>query len=266
MKKLFTILFMLSFEYVFSQNFVDSLNFFYTKAVNEKDVSIIEKYSSKIVDLTEQLIEKKSINQSFVDSLKGINLLVSENKKVVVLTYEIVNQNNNLLYKGVVFNKVNKTWYKNILEDTGTKEKKLESFVGKPQSWIGCRYYKIVSLKEKGKQIYILFASNLSDKTISRKWIDVLVIDEKYDIYFGESIFDGMPIKRFVLQYNSKVVASLKYDKSKKLIIFDHLIAPRSELKNQFQFYSPDLSFDAFEIKNNKLKFLKDIDARNPGN
>jgi hypothetical protein len=40
-------------------------------------------------------------------------------------------------------------------------------------------------------------------------------------------------------------------------------VPTRVDLKNQFQFYSPDLSFDAFEIRNDKLKFLKDIDARN---
>ena len=264
MKKLLTVLLLLFIKLAYSQNYADSLNVFFKKVIKEKQDSIKEKYSQKIIDLTEQLVEKNLVNESLIDSLMGINLLISDNQRVVVLTYELISSNNILIYKGVVFNKVNKTWYKNLLEDVGTKEKKLENFVGKPQSWVGCRYYKIITLKEKGRQNYVLLASNLSDKTISRKWIDVLVIDEKYDVYFGDNVFEGMPIKRFVLQYNSKLVASLKYNKNKQLIIFDHLIPTRSELKNQFQFYSPDLSFDAYEIRNGKLKFIKDIDARNP--
>ena len=263
MKKALIVLFLMFVETSYSQNYADSLNVFYKKISEEGKDSLKDIFSNKIIDLTERLVNQKLINQTLIDSLRGVSILIAINQKVVVVTYDVLYQNNLIKYKGVVFNKINKTWYKNVLNDTGIKEKKLESYIGKPESWIGCRYYKMITLKEKGRQKYLLLASNLSEKTISRKWIDVLLIDEKYDIYFGDNIFEAMPIKRYVLQYNSKLVTSLKYDESKKRIVFDHLIAPRSELKNQFQFYSPDLSFDAFEIRNDELKFLKDIDARN---
>lgn len=263
MKKTLVVLFLLFAELSYSQNYADSLNVFYKKISEEVKDSLKDIFSNKIIDLTESLVNQKLINQTLIDSIKGISILMSDNQKVVVVTYDVLYENNVLKYKGVVFNKINKTWYKNVLKDVGIKEKKLESFIGKPESWIGCRYYKMVTLKEKGRQKYILLSSNLSEKTISRKWIDVLLIDEKYDVYFGDNIFEAMPIKRYVLQYNSKLVTSLKYNEKKQLIIFDHLVPTRVDLKNQFQFYSPDLSFDAFEIRNDKLKFLKDIDARN---
>jgi hypothetical protein len=264
MKNQLTVLFLLFSKFIFSQNYADSLNVLYKNMVVEKEDSIKEKISTQIINLLGELIEQKNVNQNFADSLKGLSVLVSENQKVIVVTFEIVNKNNLLVYKGAVFNKINKTWQKNTLQDTGIKGKKLESFISTPENWLGCRYYKIITLKEKGRQSYALLASNLSDKTISRKWIDVLVIDEKYEIFFGDNIFEAMPIKRHVLQYNSNVVASLKYNEKRQQIIFDHLIPTRADLKNQFQFYSPDLSFDAYQIKNAKLKFLKDIDARNP--
>ena len=216
MKRILTVLLLLIIKLSFSQNYADSLNGFYKRIIQEKQDSTTEKYSQKIVNLTEQLVEQNLVNQNLIDSLNGISLLISDNKNVIVLTYDLVNKNNRLLYKGVVFNKVNKTWYKNILQDIGSKEIKLENYIGKPEAWLGCRYYKIITIKEKGRQNYALLASNLSNKTISRKWIDVLVIDEKYDIYFGDNIFEGLPIKRFVLQYNSKIVTSLKYNKKKR--------------------------------------------------
>ena len=47
------------------------------------------------------------------------------------------------------------------------------------------------------------------------------------------------------------------------MIVFDHL-SPRSDSqKGQFQYYGPDMSFDAFVFEKGKWTYKKDVDARN---
>jgi len=54
-----------------------------------------------------------------------------------------------------------------------------------------------------------------------------------------------------MFQYAGEVSMSLKYNSSRKQIVFSHLApnTPDPTLENQFQYYGPDGSFDALEMK-----------------
>lgn len=243
-----------------SNNYKDSLNLFYKELILSKDEKNIDSLKSKIFFWSKKLIQDKGAIKNTIDSLKGINFIESENKELYIITFDYFDSKKNLNYAGLIIQKAQNNIFTTQLVDKGFPDKKAENTVSNPENWIGCRYYKIIQLEKKK---FLLLGADFRNKSISRKWIDVLKINKDNSMIFGESIFEGLQIKRYILQYNNQISTSLKYDSKTRRIIFDHLIPQRKELKNQFQFYVPDLSFDAFELKNGKLKFLSDVDARN---
>jgi hypothetical protein len=69
-----------------------------------------------------------------------------------------------------------------------------------------------------------------------------------------------------MFQYSTDVVMTLRYEERKNAIVFSHL-SPESDdpyMKEQYQFYGPDGSFDAFVKEKDKWKLVEDIDIRNP--
>ena len=67
-----------------------------------------------------------------------------------------------------------------------------------------------------------------------------------------------------MFEYSSEVSMSLKYIERKKQIIYSHL-ASREDgafLEGMFQFYGPDGSFDAIELKKDRWVSIEDVDAR----
>lgn len=137
-----------------------------------------------------------------------------------------------------------------------------------PSKWYGAHYYEIVKVKRRKKTYYTLLGWKGNDRLTTKKVIEVFRFSAKDELQLGDNVFDmaGKSPKRVIFEYAAEVSMSLKYDPQQKRIIFDHLSPRSSDLAGQFQFYSPDLSYDAFRLKKGKWKFEEDIDARNPGN
>jgi hypothetical protein len=68
-----------------------------------------------------------------------------------------------------------------------------------------------------------------------------------------------------MFEYSADVSMSLKYNEKRNQIIYSHL-GPRKEgpsLEGLPQFYGPDGSYDALELKKNKWITVEDVDIRN---
>ena len=57
---------------------------------------------------------------------------------------------------------------------------------------------------------------------------------------------------------------TLRYNNSLNAIVFDHLAPKEEYLESQFQFYGPDLSYDAFIFRRGKWNFEEEVDVQNP--
>ncbi|QNL47766.1 hypothetical protein H8S90_13130 [Olivibacter sp. SDN3] len=55
----------------------------------------------------------------------------------------------------------------------------------------------------------------------------------------------------------------LKHEKQSQRIVLDHLAPSDPKLEGDFKFYGPDMSYDAWEIKHNRLKSKEDLPLRN---
>ncbi|MGY8953788.1 MAG: hypothetical protein ACKVJP_10530 [Flavobacteriales bacterium] len=81
---------------------------------------------------------------------------------------------------------------------------------------------------------------------------------------FGKNVF-GPPFtnqKRFFIEYSSEVVVSLKYHPKTDQVVFDHCIPPNKGLEGIYDYYVPDMSFDAFEFRKDRWYFVQNVDVR----
>ena len=70
-------------------------------------------------------------------------------------------------------------------------------------------------------------------------------------------------VTRFILEYSSEIVISMRFDPRLAMIVFDHIEPFQPILKGNFRFYGPDGSYDGFTFDNGEFIYQKDVDARN---
>lgn len=128
------------------------------------------------------------------------------------------------------------------------------------KDWPGALYYEIIPLSKKDVAQFALLGWEGNNEMSNRKVIEIISVNEK-NIRFGANYFNEFerPIKRFVMEYRDDVVVGMTYDPKFKRVVFDHLSPPRPDLKGQFQFYGPDMTFDAFVLKKGQFYFREDV-------
>ncbi|HKR04992.1 MAG TPA: hypothetical protein VJY62_10175 [Bacteroidia bacterium] len=212
------------------------------------------------------LHDPASFNYAF-DSLKNVSVLLSGDKKVRIYTWILPSiSKDKYTYFGFVQlydKKLNKVTLFN-LEDTilPTEEAEKKSLTAK--NWYGALYYKIIENKLKGAKIYTLLGWRGNNRQTTIKVIDVLVLNKEIP-KFGVPVFKtekGFK-HRIIFEYTSQAVMSLRYNEKKKMIVFDHLSPSNPDLKGKYEYYGPDMTYDAFKFKSGKWNFLKNIEIGN---
>jgi hypothetical protein len=128
------------------------------------------------------------------------------------------------------------------------------------EQWYGALYYKIIPVSKAGKTYYTLLGWDGSNAMSSVKLIDVLSFSGKH-VKFGNGIFktkEGTQ-KRVFFEYSKKAVMSLAYDEQRNRIIFDHLSPESPGMEGFYEYYVPDMSYDAFVFTDNKWVFQEDV-------
>ena len=136
---------------------------------------------------------------------------------------------------------------------------RLESRNFREREWLPFLIYEIIPEKKSGQ--YVLLAWDGHDRISNRKIIDVLNIN-------GRSVRMGAPIfkneqgtaKRVIFTYAEEVNMSLRYQAKEKRILFDHLAPRDARLEDQYQFYGPDMSFDAYVSDKGKWVLESDVE------
>jgi len=132
-----------------------------------------------------------------------------------------------------------------------------------PNRWYGGLYYKIVPIQVGRKTMYTMFAYNGSTRSSNKKILDVFW-------FKGKSLRLGYPIfqderneeelhRRVFIEYSEKATISVRYDAGINKIIFDHLRPEAVKLKGMYEYYIPDMSYDAYFWENNFWNYQADI-------
>jgi len=211
--------------------------------------------------LVSTLKADNSFNYNF-DSLKTISVLKSSDNKFRIFSWFVMNDDGSYRFYGAI--QMNSTkLLLHPLEDYSPLLKNPEDSVVDNRKWYGAEYYKIVPVAGP-IPYYILLGWKGNTIKSTKKVIEVLSFKNSKP-EFGRSIFQqsGKTIKRVVFQYSRQASMLLRHVSEKNLIVFDHLSAPNSKLKEQLETYGPDLTYDAYKLSNGKWQLQQNIDMRN---
>jgi hypothetical protein len=227
----------------------------------------VNAYNEVIVSALEIFLKQKDAFEFRFDLGQNISDMVSEDKKVRIISWALPPDNGVYRCYGFVLYKNKKTKTTSVFK-LKTAEEKIENIERKSvnhNNWQSCVYYNIIQKKSKGKTYYTLLGWNGNDGITTKKIIDVLSFSSKGEPVFGAPIFQMKKQKwsRIIFEYNPQAIMYLNYDEQKKMIVFDHL-APNDPVNTgRFQYYGPDFSVDGLKWKKGMWQLQEDLDAKN---
>lgn len=251
-------------DITFFKKYEDSLCHMQKKVFYSKADTTKFRANAKFYHLFEEiLLNTLSFNYPF-DSLKEVNIRTSSDKRFRIITWNIPRQDGTYNYFGFIQAMHPKTKKYEVYEltDKSASVKNPETYVSDNTKWFGMLYYTIIASGD----YYTLLGWDGNDKLTVRKFIDVLSFKKDGSPLFGKEVFK-MPKKfpkRIMFEYNAKLTITLQYNEAVKAIVVDHLTPKESYLENQYQFYGPDFSYDAFIYKHGKWNFEEEVDVKNP--
>jgi hypothetical protein len=235
-------------------------------------------YNKELIALCTNMLKTQGSFEYSFDSVKDIGILTSPDNSFRIYNWNIPLEDGTHEYYGFIhakqvnmrkvgmFKKIYTESYKVFsLTDVSKNVTNTENYISDHTKWYGMLYYKIIPKKSKQKVFYTLLAWDGNDKFSQKKIIDVLTFDNKGNPVFGGSVFNTPKgtKKRVVLEYSATCTISLKYNKSKDSIVFDHLVPTEPQLEGQFQYYCTDFTYDGFGFKNGKWNYGEYIRVRN---
>ena len=243
----------------------DSLNYYFTMLVHEQDDSRKIELNQNIVRLfNETLKDISSFNYPF-NSLKNVGIINSDDGKLRIITWNLPYNDRTHKYFGFVQHKKSKRSYAYYeLNDISDHIKKPDFVVLDNKNWYGALYYKIITNKTKGNVFYTLLGADLNNLLTKKKIIEILCFDKDEKLIFGKPVFknSSKPVSRMIFEFNGQSNMTLTYDKSKEMIIFDHLSPSKPSLEGQYEFYGPDFSYDGLKFEHGIWNSYTDIDVR----
>ncbi|GHE41767.1 hypothetical protein GCM10017764_26210 [Sphingobacterium griseoflavum] len=131
----------------------------------------------------------------------------------------------------------------------------------KPSEWYGAQYYDIASLGDD----YILLGWKGHTPQQMQKVIEILQFDgSSYQL--GKAVFDDhVKSTRKIFRFARHIAMYLRLDADKKRIVFDHIVPADSTVIGSYDFYGPDLSYDAYTIENGNLVLQRNVSFQNTG-
>lgn len=251
------------------QNVRDSLNSMFKNILIEKDDERKLEINSNIIGLLREILPVEEYFIQPVDSVKNIGVLKSNDKKLVIYTWNLPFNDGTHKYYGFIqyLSKDKKQPLVFELTDQSDEIKNPELQVLSNSNWYGSLIYKIVEIKHNRNIYYVLLSSDLNDLLTKKKIIDVLYFNNKDLPVFGARMFQNKPQNtRIIFEYNARANMALTYDETMKMIIFDHLSPSKPSLTGVYEFYGPDFSYDGYKFEKGIWVLQTDIDVRNTNN
>jgi hypothetical protein len=127
-------------------------------------------------------------------------------------------------------------------------------------NWYGALYYKIIPEIKGSKKYYTVLGWNAATKESNMKLIDVISFSGN-TLKLGAAIFkiENNTLKRVFFEHSKKVTISLKWEPEYKRIIFDHLSPETPSMIGFYEFYVPDMTYDAFVFEDGKWLLKEDV-------
>ena len=234
------------------------------------------KYNSDIKIVAHRIdsifIEILSNESSFVDSLSDLknysSILLSDDKKVRVITWNTYNESGEFYYYGYIqfYSEKNDEFHFVRLFDESENIINSQSNFLDQKKWFGCLYYEIITTRYKKNKYYTLLGWDGNNFTTNKKIVEVLTLKKDKPKFGFDFELGNKKNKRLIFEYNQQAAMTLRWDKRNKMIIWDHLAPISQKYIGMPEYYGPDFSHDAIKFKKGKWLFYEDIDIKNPKN
>lgn len=221
-----------------------------------------EFWNKQFKTLVEQTLHEPSIFDITFPKLRTLGVIDSPDNMVRIVNWNVEQDDGSQKYYAYVIHKDLKKGEHKVIELVDNSM----MLPGKPDEtleanmWYGALYYQIIPVEKANKTYYTLLGWDGGTRMSNTKLIDVL--------YFtGNSLKLGYPLfkysegtaKRIFFEHSEKTVMSLRYEPEYKRIIFDHLMPETPTMVGFYEFYVPDMSYDAFMLDGNRWVLKEDV-------
>jgi len=197
--------------------------------------------------------------------LDKIGIITSEDKKVRLFTWHLMDDPDNYRYFGFVqvgMKKGKSRIYD--LKDNGKAQRALFNVEQTAEDWYGKLYYQVLTNTHKRKTYYTILGMDFNNSHSTIKTVEVIDIQRNAPHFVKSLFYNGRSwADRLVLEYSKQVAISVRYDRSTGMITFDHLVPFHPIYEKNYEFYGPDGSYDGLEFSEGLWNYRDDIDARN---
>jgi len=244
----------------------DSLQILFKQITKSKNDTEKKTVNRQIIKLMQNAVETNGSFTYPFDSLKNLGKIKSNDDLVRIFTWDLTYNDGTYEYFGFIQYHLKNQFLVFPLIDKRTEITDCENAALNNQYWYGALYFEVVTQKINKKTYYTLLGWDGNNDFTTKKLIDILYFDTNGYPFFGAQIFsyEKKTPYRVVFEFSKKTTMSLKYDKSKDAIVFDHLSPSKPEYTGQYQFYGPDFSYDGFIFTKGLWTYKMDLDMRNP--
>ncbi|WP_207425507.1 hypothetical protein [Pedobacter sp. SYSU D00535] len=229
-----------------------------------------ERYNASF-SMIKTLVTALKVPNSFsfgFDSLQTISIQTSPDRKFRIFSWHVMNNDGSYRYYGTIqMNTPGQGLKMFPLVDHSPIIKNPQDTITTNDKWYGAQYYKIIPVTHNVQTpYYVLLGWKGNTVKSTKKVIDVLYFKDN-KAYFGMPVFEGdkerVGKKRIIFEYNRQVSMVLNYLPKENTIVFDHLAAPDPKLKDKFELFGPDMSYDGYKLSGGKWKFIEDLELKN---
>lgn len=136
-----------------------------------------------------------------------------------------------------------------------------ESSVVSSDTWYGAQYYRMVPINGD----YLLLGWKGHTPEVTQKVVEVLRLEDD-GIRLGSRIFNSeetLGHARLIYRYSRQASMLMDYDAEAGHIIVDHLAPADPQYIGEYAYYGPDMTYDAWQLKDGKLELVSDIPFAN---
>lgn len=197
-----------------------------------------------------------------IQSIQTISVLHSSNGQFSAYTWELEGPSMFGYYGYIVSRKPDQKAIVFKLNDRSEEYGRAEYHTGRADDWYGALYYDMKEVEYKKETYYLMLGINRSKLLTKERLMEVAFVEA--ELQFGKEVFntgDRVMKKRLVFPHSNDSEMTLFFE-SDELVVMDHLAPLSPGYEGKFQYYVPDLSYDALKKKKGIWKFQEDYDAR----
>lgn len=244
---------------------VDTLNSLFVEVVQAKSDAKKETINNEIVETLKKFLHTQGSFEHAIDTVKYLSCLKSSDNALRIYTWNICYVDGSFKYFGFVQQKAGNKQNVYDLHDRRNRNdiapnKVLEYYT--TSEWYGCIYYECITKTWNSKTYYTLIGWDGADKLINRKIVEVLSFTKRGIPVFEKKMFkaDRVISSRLIFEYADRATMLLRYNEKHKIIVIDHLSPAEDRFKDMYQYYGPDMSYDALEFKGGRWLLESNID------